>query len=97
VIWLDGRDRRKRNGGGKSVFTLRYARIHLDGSMDSEQRIDSSTCTCCWTTVSVTPAGPAPAWRGRTENEIREYRVAGLLAAKWFAPTPLGKENTIVE
>jgi hypothetical protein len=93
VIWLDGRDRRKRDRGGKSVFTLRYARIHRDGSMDSEQIIDSSTCTCCWTTVSVTPTGPVAAWRGRTENEIRDHRVARLLGDKWSAPTPLGKEG----
>ena len=93
VIWLDGRDRRKRDGGGKSAFTLRYARIHRDGGMDSEQIIDSSTCTCCWTTVSVTPAGPVAAWRGRTENEIRDHRVARLLGDKWSAPTPLGKEG----
>lgn len=93
VIWLDGRDRRKQNGGGKSAFTLRYARLHRNGSMDGEQIIDSSTCTCCWTTVSVTPVGPVAAWRGRTENEIRDHQVARLLADKWSAPVPLGKEG----
>jgi hypothetical protein len=61
--------------------------------MDSEQIIDSSTCTCCWTTVSATTAGPVAAWRGRTENEIRDHRVARLLDDAWSAPTPLGKEG----
>lgn len=94
IIWLDGRDRLVKQDGGKHKgksgnFALRYTRIHRDGGMDKEQVIDNSTCTCCWPTVAVTPAGPVAAWRGRTDDEIRDHRVARLHHGKWTKPVPL--------
>ncbi|WP_151898881.1 sialidase family protein [Nitrosospira lacus] len=94
IIWLDGRDRLVKQDGGKHKgksgnFALRYTRIHRDGGMDKEQVIDDSTCTCCWPAVAVTPAGPVAAWRGRTDNEIRDHRVARLHHGKWTKPVPL--------
>lgn len=98
VIWVDGRDRLKPKERGKHgqksrQFALRYTRIHRDGSMDEEQVIDDNTCTCCWPAVAVTPAGPVAAWRGRTDDEIRDHRVARLRDGKWTVPVPLRIEG----
>lgn len=98
IIWLDGRDLLARKDRFKRPqksgnFALRYTRIHRDGRMDTEQVIDDNTCTCCWPAVAVTPAGPVAAWRGRTDAEIRDHRVARLRNGKWSAPMPLGDEG----
>lgn len=102
VVWLDGRDYLKKEDRAKHPeksgnFNLRYTRIHRDGSMDAEQVIDGNTCTCCWPSVAVTSAGPVVAWRGRTDAEIRDNRVAYLQDGKWSAPLPLGAEGWNIE
>ncbi|MEO6562551.1 MAG: hypothetical protein ABIN99_05835 [Nitrosospira sp.] len=98
IIWLDGRDRLEPKERGKlgqksRQFALRYTRIHRDGSLDEEQVIDDNTCTCCWPAVAVTPTGPVAAWRGRTNDEIRDHRVARLHDGKWTVPRPLREEG----
>ncbi|MEP7371040.1 MAG: sialidase family protein [Nitrosospira sp.] len=98
IIWLDGRDRLGKKDRGKPArksgnFALRYTRIHRDGGMDAEQVIDDNTCTCCWPAVAVTPAGPVATWRGRTDDEIRDHRVARLHQGKWTKPVPLHRDG----
>ena len=98
IIWLDGRSRLIQKEGSKHEhksghFALRYTRIHRDGSLGDEQVIDDNTCTCCWPTVTVTPAGPVAAWRGRTDDEVRDHRVARLRDGKWTSPVPLREEG----
>ncbi|MDN5882082.1 MAG: hypothetical protein L0H37_06905 [Nitrosospira sp.] len=99
IIWLDGRDylapkdRGKKHLQKSGNFALRYTRIHRDGRMDAEQVIDDNTCTCCWPAAAATPIGPVAAWRGRTDGEIRDHRVARLHNGKWSAPIPLGDEG----
>lgn len=98
IVWLDGRERLKKEERAKHPeksgnFNLRYTRIHRDGSMEAEQVIDSNTCTCCWPSVAVTPTGAVAVWRGRTDGEIRDNRVAQLHGDTWSAPMPLGAEG----
>lgn len=98
IVWLDGRDYVKKQSNTKNIeksgnFNLRYTRIHRDGSMEAEQVLDNNTCTCCWTSVAVTPLGAVAAWRGRTDDEIRDNRVAVLRDGIWSAPKPLGAEG----
>lgn len=112
VIWLDGRDyvKGKRQGShGNHVthdshteksgnFSLRYTRIHRDGSVDSEQIVDDNTCTCCVTTVAVAASGPVAAWRSRTQDEIRDHKFARLQSDNtWSAPAWLGAEGWQIE
>lgn len=98
IIWLDGRDRHVKKDHGKHAqksgnFALRYTRIHRDGTMDKEQVIDDNTCTCCWPAVAVTQDGPIAAWRGRTDDEIRDHRVARLDHGRWTKPVPLHRDG----
>jgi hypothetical protein len=98
IIWLDGRDRLAKKNHGKHTeksgnFALRYTRIHRDGGMDKEQVVDDNTCTCCWPAVAVTPSGPVAAWRGRTDDEIRDHRVARLHQGQWTKPVTLHKDG----
>lgn len=98
MVWLDGRDYVKAEDKAKypeksGHFTLRYARIERDGSIGKETVVDDNTCTCCWTSVAVTPVGAVAAWRGRTDDEIRDNRVAVLRDGAWSVPKPLGEEG----
>ncbi len=104
IVWLDGReyvtkedkaqDLNKTNAPKKSGnFNLRYTRIHRNGTFEKEQVIDSNTCTCCWTSVASTSEGAVVAWRGRTDDEIRDNRIALLRDGKWSAPKALGAEG----
>jgi hypothetical protein len=98
IVWLDGREYFDKKDAAKypnksGNFALRYTRVHSDGEMEAEQVIDSNTCTCCWPSLAVTPAGAVAAWRGRTNDEIRDNQVAVLREGKWSPFMPLGAEN----
>lgn len=112
VVWLDGRDyvKGKQKGPrGKQAahdshteqsgnFSLRYTRIHRDGSIDKEQIVDDNTCTCCVTTVAVASSGPVAAWRSRTQDEIRDHKFSRLQSDNtWAVPAELGAEGWQIE
>jgi hypothetical protein len=102
IVWLDGREYVKKSERAQHPqksgnFSLRYTRMQRDGSMEAEQIIDTNTCTCCWPSVGVSAAGPLVVWRGRTDGEIRDNRIALLREGKWSAPMPLGAEGWEIE
>ncbi len=98
IVWLDGREHVKKEDKAKfpeksGNFNLRYTHINRNGSMTDEQVLDNNTCTCCWTAVASTQDGAIAAWRGRTDDEIRDNRVALLRNGQWHAPQSLGAEG----
>ncbi|CAG0955346.1 hypothetical protein MTYP_00426 [Methylophilaceae bacterium] len=98
IVWLDGREyfepaQRAFNPGKSGNFALRFTRIFADGSMAPEQVLDDNTCTCCWPAVASLPTGSIVAWRGRTDGEIRDNRIAVLHDGAWSKPAGLGGEQ----
>lgn len=98
VIWLDGRYSVKSDGHAghheqSGHFNLMYTQILPDGGMGVEQVLDGNTCSCCWTSAAVTPEGPVVAWRGRTDDEIRDHRISIMRNGIWSQPAPLGAEG----
>jgi len=98
LVWLDGRDyvpaaEKAKHPDKSGNFALRFARIARDGSIGPEQVIDPNVCTCCQTAAVSTPSGALAAWRGRTDDEIRDNLTARFQAGKWSAPRPLGAEG----
>jgi hypothetical protein len=98
IIWLDGREYTKdapRNSQGPKSgnFALRSTQFGPDGTMGPEQVMDDNTCTCCWTAVAVTSLGPIASWRGRTDNDIRDHRLARWRQGDWSAPMPLDTDG----
>ena len=102
AIWLDGRETVDKKDAAKQPnksgnFSLRYAHINRNGSFNDEQVIDNNTCTCCQTSVVNTATGVVVAWRGRTDDEIRDNQISVLRKGKWSPKMPLGAEGWKIE
>jgi hypothetical protein len=102
LIWLDGRSfvshpsppgHEGHHASHAGNFALMYTRVLADGSMEPEQVVDGNTCTCCWTAFAAVPDGTLAAWRGRTDDEIRDNRVARMVDGVWAESQPLGGEG----
>lgn len=87
AAWLDGRA--KKSGGKNQQL---FARIV--GEKGPDLLIDPSVCDCCQTTLTAFPDGTALiAYRGRTEDEVRDIRVARFRGRAWDDPRPLNNDD----
>ncbi len=87
VAWLDGRAKKS---GGKT--TQLYSRVLGDAGPD--QLVDPSVCDCCQTALtSFLDGGALVAYRGRTEEDIRDIRTARFAGRAWQAPRPLNNDG----
>jgi hypothetical protein len=87
VAWLDARGIK---AGGK--MTRLYARIL--GESGPDVLVDPSVCDCCQTTLaSFLDGGALVAYRARTEEEVRDIRVARFRGHAWDEPRPLSNDD----
>ena len=87
AAWLDGR---AKHGGGKTQQL--YARVL--GSTDADTLVDPSVCDCCSTTLTAFLDGSALlAYRGRTNEEVRDIRVARFRRGGWDEPRALNHDD----
>ncbi len=80
AFWLDGRG--TLSGGPTTLRT----RVIAGGP---ERILDPRVCDCCGTSAVATPTGAAIVYRGRTDDETRDIRIARLGPAGWAAPVPV--------
>ena len=86
AAWLDGR---VRSGGGKAQQL--FARVL--GTTD-DMLVDPSVCDCCQTTLAAFPDGGALlAYRGRTDQEVRDIRISRWHGGKWDEPRALNNDD----
>lgn len=89
MIWLDGRAHSgaERFAAGKEgshdAMQLRFATLGSDGALSEETVLDPSTCTCCRTAAALTPGGAVVAYRGRTNEDIRDIKILRLDGGSW--------------
>jgi hypothetical protein len=87
AAWLDGRNRK--NGAKAQQL---FARILGDPATDA--LIDPSVCDCCPTSLTAFPDGGALlAYRGRTDDEVRDIRTARFRGKTWDDPRPLNNDD----
>jgi hypothetical protein len=56
--------------------------------------VDPAVCDCCQTTLTAFPDGTALlAYRGRTEEEVRDIRVARFRGRAWDDPRPMCSDD----
>jgi hypothetical protein len=88
VAWLDGRGHKI---GGK--MQQMYARF-IDEPETNDQLIDASVCDCCQTALApFLDGGALAAYRARTDDEIRDIRVARRRSTTWEPSQALGKDG----
>jgi hypothetical protein len=65
-----------------------------EGPPGPDTLVDPSVCECCQTTLTAFPDGGALlAYRGRTEAEVRDIRIARFRGQAWDAPRPLNNDD----
>lgn len=82
VAWLDGRAR----AGHRPVQAL-YAQTLATGG--SDLLVDGSVCDCCQLALARVGDDALLAYRGRTDNEVRDIRLARWRNGAWEAPRSL--------
>lgn len=81
AAWLDGRLRRS----GQQDQQALYSRVI--GSDGPDLLVDRKVCDCCQLSLVTSPAGGALlAYRGRTDDEIRDIQVAEFGPDGWQQP-----------
>lgn len=88
VAWLDGRGHK--TGGKMQQLYARY----VDQPERADQLIDPAVCDCCQTSLAAfLDGGVLVAYRGRTEDEIRDIRTARFADTSWQPPRPLNNDG----
>lgn len=78
TFWLDGRH----TGAEGGAMTLRSASV--GATIGSSTVVDARVCDCCGTAAAMLPDGPLVVYRDRTEDEIRDIRIAR--PGEWDVP-----------
>ncbi len=87
AAWLDGRGK-KAMGDPEKL----YAR--LLGRSGPDMLIDPKVCECCQTTLTGFPDGSVLlAYRGRTDEELRDIMAARYIDGQWEAPARLSRDR----
>ncbi|MEX0899623.1 MAG: penicillin acylase family protein [Gammaproteobacteria bacterium] len=90
VVWLDGRETSGgHDGHGGGAMTLRTRTLTADGVWGDSELLDASVCDCCQTAAVATNKGVTVAYRGRTDDEIRDLLHTSLRNDGWSAPRAL--------
>ncbi len=85
AVWLDGRAYADTTAA-KPFMSLRQASLGSEGGWTDRHVLDDRTCDCCQTSAARTPDGVIVAYRGRTDDEIRDIRVVRYGAGRWSDP-----------
>ena len=90
AAWLDGRAK-KIPGDPEKL----YAR--LLGGNGPDVLVDPKVCECCQTTLTGFPDGSALlAYRGRTDEEIRDIMATRFIDGQWEAPQRLNRDRWMI-
>ncbi|MEZ5462534.1 hypothetical protein [Dokdonella sp.] len=103
IAWLDSRQKQVPDEGqdehhehhehGGGAMMLRAASFDAERKRSAEQILDASTCDCCPTSVAMTGSGPVLAYRGRTNDEVRDIRLVRLDRSGWTKPISVHADN----
>ena len=88
AAWLDGRGKQQAPGDSQKL----YARIL--GAAGPDVLVDPRVCECCQTTLTGFPDGTVLlAYRGRTDEEIRDIMATRFVDDRWEAPQRLSRDR----
>jgi hypothetical protein len=87
AVWLDGRAK-KTGGKSQQLFS------RIVGADGPDGLVDASVCDCCQTSLTAFPDGTALlAYRGRTDQEVRDIRVTRFRGTRWDKSRSLNNDE----
>ena len=81
AFWLDGRRYGSEDAGDRGM-ELRHKRL-FDNAGAEEEVVDRLVCDCCQTDVVANSGSPIVVYRDRSEEEIRDIKIARLSEGEW--------------
>ena len=94
ITWLDGRNTVKEmKESHHKAMTIRTAEVSKDGIISNETELDSKTCDCCQTSITMTQNGPMIVYRDRSNKEIRDIYFSQKLNNEWTHPVVVYNDN----
>lgn len=82
------------HGAGEGAMSVRFGAFDTAWKQTSEMPVDGRVCECCLTTAAMTSDSPVAAYRDRSEDEIRDTYVAGLIETMARGPNPSPSTTT---
>jgi len=92
AVWLDGRQTADRDHDEyddiSKAMTFRSAEISPDGEITRPRVIDAAVCDCCQTDLTRIEDGYLAVYRDRSEDEIRDIKIARYSSetGEWSEP-----------
>jgi hypothetical protein len=94
VVWLDGRNMTGHgHGQGGGAMTLRFARMHPDGTITDRTQLDERVCECCQTGMAWVGGGYVAVYRDRSEEEIRDIAIVRQVDGMWSEPALVHRDG----
>ncbi|RMA80013.1 sialidase family protein [Umboniibacter marinipuniceus] len=93
ISWLDGRNTVGHHGAHSGAMMVNWALIHSDGSVRTNETLDTRSCDCCHTALSEVSGVPVLAYRDRTVDEIRDIAVSHWQGVGFEEPTLWHQDN----
>lgn len=84
ATWLDGRNMPE--GKEEGEMSIRYASVDARGDVRAEVALDTRTCECCATGMTMAKSGPVIVYRDRRADEVRDIAVVRRAGNGWTAP-----------
>ena len=81
AFWLDGRRYANRDASDRGM-ELRHRRL-FKNEVTGEEVVDRLVCDCCQTDVVANSGSPIVVYRDRSEEEIRDIRIARRSDGEW--------------
>jgi hypothetical protein len=79
------------------VKTFGIVTLGPDGRPRSREIVDSSTCSCCSTDMTMTSAGPVAVYRDRDAGEVRDISIVRSVRGTWTAPAPVHRDGWVIK
>ena len=77
----------------KPVTVLRVARFRSDGRFLDDRVLDGDVCSCCQTAIATAGGAPIVAFRGHTQDEVRDIRSVTLREGRGSRPRLVSRDN----
>ena len=77
----------------KPVTALRVARFTSDGRLLDDRVVDADVCSCCQTAIATAGGAPIVAYRGHTQDEVRDIRAVRLGEGRGSQPRVVSRDN----